>query len=132
MSKKTYIKLKTEISNLKWKTLEKIIKSYLNKNKKIFCKWINKRPVFINDFLNITLKRNDWNNRMRAFTPSIELIKKSKIITNIQKNWNNLFSYEFKWKTPKWYLVWVHIKEIKVWKNKILKLISIFWDNKKI
>ena len=132
MSKKTYIKLKTEISNLKWKALEKRIKSYLSKNQKIICKWINRRPVFFDEYLSSTLSRNDWHNRMKSFFSSIELIKKSKDISDSQDLGNNLLSYEFKWKTPKWYLVWVHIKEKNKWKNKILKLISNFWDNKKI
>ena len=132
MSKKTYIRLQTEISNLRWKALEKRIISFLNKNSKIICKGINRRPVFLDEYLNSTLSRNDWHNRMKSFFSSVELIKNSKETTDTQKIWNNLFSYELKWKTPKWYLVWVHIKEKNEWKNKILKLISNFWDNKKI
>ena len=132
MSKKTYIILKTEISNLKWKSLEKMISQFLKNNNKIICKWLNKRPVFIDEYIRYTLNRNDWHNRIKAFFSSIELIKNSQNITNFQKEWKNLFSYEFKWITPKWNIVWVHIKEFNNWKDKILKLISNFWDNKKI
>ncbi|MDQ7023623.1 MAG: hypothetical protein Q9M97_09095 [Candidatus Gracilibacteria bacterium] len=72
MSKNTYIKLKTEISNLRGRALEKRINTYLKGNKKIFCKGINKRRIFIEEYLKITLGRNDGHNRMRAFFPSIE------------------------------------------------------------
>lgn len=126
------INLKTEISNLRWKSLEKRIKTFLDSNKKIICKWLNRRSVFVDDYLKNISLRNDWHNRMKAFFSSIELIKKAKIITDSQRIWRKLFSYEFKWLTPKWNLVWVHIKESIDWKNKTLILISNFWDNKKI
>lgn len=132
MREEKIVKLNIEISNLRWKALEKLIKKYLISNKKIYCKWLNKRPVFIDNYLEITISRNDWHNRMRAFSSSIELIKSAKKITDSQSIWNNLFSYEFKWVTPKWNLVWVHIKEFNDWKNKILRIISNFWDNKKV
>ncbi len=132
MKKEKTIKLKTEISNLRGKALEKRIQTFLNSNNKIICKWLNRRPVFISNYLKDVWLRNDGHNRMKAFFSSIELIKKAKIISDSQRIWRKLFSYEFKWFTPKWNLVWVHIKEFREAKNKTLKLISNFRDNKKV
>ncbi len=128
------INLKTEISNLRWKALEKIISEFLQCNKKIFCKWLNKRPVFIDEYLYFTNSRNssDKNHRKMSFFSWIELMKivKKENITNIKKVWWKI-SYEFKWYTPKWNLIWVHILEFSNKKDKKLKLVSTFWDNKK-
>ena len=134
MKKEKIFYLKTEISSLRWKWLEKIIMQFLKSNKKIICKWLNKRPVFIDEYLFFTSSRNsaDKNHRKQAFFSWIELLKvvKKGNITNIKITWWKK-SYEFKWITPKWNLVWVHILEFTTKKDRKLKLISTFWDNKK-
>lgn len=135
MIEEKLIVLSKEILDLKWKTLDKKINDFLNNNSKIICKWLNKRPVFISEYLNFTDSRNssDRNHRKKAFFSCIELIKKvrEENITNIKNNsWK--ISYEFKGFTLKWNLVWVHIEErIDKNKNKVLKLISTFWSSKK-
>jgi len=126
------IKLKWEVLNRKWKSLEKEISIFINKNKKIICKWLNKRKLYISDFLISNRIRKDKNNRLLCFYTAIELIKKAEHTTNRQILWKNLYSYEFKWITNKNNIIWVHIKEFKEWKDKILKLTSIFWTNKKM
>lgn len=136
MTKKSekVIVLKTEISNLRWKSLEKRISSFLDNTQKIPCKWLNRRPIFIDEYLLSIDSRNspDKNHRKQCFFPCIELIKKvrKEHLTNTRKNgWK--ISYEFKWITPKWNIVTVHIIDYSSKKDKKLKLISTFWDNKK-
>jgi hypothetical protein len=131
---KKIIKLKTEISNLRWKSLGKRISDFLNSTQKVPCKWLNKRPVFVDEYLLFTDSRNspDKNHRKQCFFSCIELLKKVKKehLTNMRVNgWK--VSYEFKWITPKWSLVTVHIIEFSSKKDKKLKLISTFWDNKR-
>jgi hypothetical protein len=126
--------IKIEISNLWNKILNKNIQVYLLNNKKIFCKWLNRRPVFIDKFLEFSGQRwwNDENHRKKAFFSAVELIKK----VHSENLSNNDFqqgdkSYEFKWITPKWRLVGVHIKELNESWDKILRLVSVFWKEKK-
>lgn len=128
------LKVNVEISNLRWKSLEKIIRNYLKSNKKVYCKWLNKRPIFIDEYLYFIDSRNSWdkNHRKKAFFAWIYLIKnvQKENITNTKKNWWKI-SYEFKWITPNWNLIWVHIVEFITKKDKKLKLISTFWEPKK-
>jgi len=128
------IDLKTEVSSLRWKALEQRIKRFIKKSWKIFCKWLNKRPIYIDEYLYFIGSRNgsDKNHRKRSFFSCIELIKqvKKENLTNKKVSWKKI-SYEFKWITPKWYLVWVHIVELSDKKNKKLKLMSTFWNKKK-
>lgn len=129
------IKLKKDVINLRWKTLEKFIKDYIKSwNIKIICKWINRRPVYIDEYLLMTNSRKSWdkNHRKQCFFSAIELIKRvnKNNLTNFKEiDWK--ISYEFLWITPSWKKVWVHIVEFKDNKDKKLKLVSTFWDEKK-
>ena len=130
MHEEKKIELSYEISNLGNKTLKDEIEKYTKKHKKIFCKWLNRRPVFIENFLEYSQERwgSDENHRRKAFFPAMELLHLAEVenLTNkVQEGWCT--AYEFKWVTPKWRLVWVHIKDFTEAWDKILRLISIFW-----
>ncbi|MDQ7022902.1 MAG: hypothetical protein Q9M97_05215 [Candidatus Gracilibacteria bacterium] len=82
MSKKTYIKLKTEISNLRGRALEKGINTYLKDDKNFINRLIKKE--FYGGIAKITLGRNG-HNRMRAFFPSIGINQKIQKLLHILK-----------------------------------------------
>ncbi|MDD3144914.1 MAG: hypothetical protein PHV23_02265 [Candidatus Gracilibacteria bacterium] len=128
------IELSKEILDLRGKTLDKRINDFLKNNTKIYCKGLNKRPVFIDEYLFFIDSRNspDKNHRKKAFFSCIELIKKvgKDNITNLKNN-SGKISYEFKGITPNGNLVGVHIVDFSIKKDKKLKLVSTFWDSKK-
>lgn len=68
-------KIKHEISNRQSRQIRNDIEKTFIKNRKIICKWLNKRFVFIDDYLNCIGTMNDKNYRIRSFYSWLELIK---------------------------------------------------------
>ena len=136
MNKKIILpRLDIEILNLKSKALSNRIQRYIDSHKKVICKWLNRRPIFIDEYLFFTESRksSDKNHRKQSFFAWIDLIKKvtKEDLTNKREQWGKM-NYEFKWLTPRGNLVSVHIVEFSNGKDKKLKLMSTFWkENKK-
>ncbi len=69
----------TEVSSRKWKILENQIETYCTQQKKIICKWLDRRSVFLDMFLECSLSRKDKNHRMQFFFCAIELLRTATI-----------------------------------------------------
>lgn len=122
------VKLKTEFSPRKGKALEKEINEIISRKGKVaFWGLGNKRPIFLNKYLETT-KRHDKNRRRQKFISALELLSrvKKKHMTDKIKEPTGRYSYEFKGITPSGKLVGVHIREEIERKDKKLYLISTF------
>lgn len=121
------IKLETEISGKQGVFLNTEIENYIVQKKKVICKGLNKKPVFLSKYLEATNNRRDKTRRKQKFWPALELITKLKGKNLVyQKHEQKGISYEFKGITPNGIEVSVHIREELIGKDRKLFLISTF------
>lgn len=101
----------------------------MSKNSKVmtFC-FGNKRPVFLNKYLESTLDRTDGTFRMRYFAPALDLLKWAQA-NDIIKHSDT--EYEILGICPNWYITAVHVREEIEQKDRKLYLISTFGKGKK-
>ena len=125
---KKILELKKEISVKAGIVLNCEIESYIQEKKKIPCKGLNRRPIFLDKYLEATKGRIDKTRRRQKFWPGLELIRRAKLedMTNKMKEPTGETSFEFKGITPGGESVGVHIREILEGKDKKLYLISTF------
>lgn len=105
------------------------IKIQISKNSKVmtFC-FGNKRPVFLEKYLESTVDRTDGTYRMRYFAPAIELLRNA-LENDIIKYSET--EYEILGSCPNADIVAVHIREETEQKDRRLYLISTFGKGKK-
>ena len=122
------LKLKTEISVKTGIALNCEIESYIQAKKKLPCKGLNRRPIFLDKYLEATKGRIDKTRRRQKFWPGLELIRRAKPedMSNRIKEPTGELSFEFIGETPSGELVGVHIREVVEGKDKKLYLISTF------
>ena len=122
------LKLKTEISIKTGVALNREIESYVQEKKKVPCKGLNRRPIFLDKYLEATKGRTDQTRRRQKFWPGLELLRRAKPedLTDRMKEPTGETSFEFKGISPGGELVGVHIREVVDGKNKKLYLISTF------
>lgn len=123
------ILLKKEVSLKTGASLNREIKELIKRKKRIICKALNKRPVFLDKYLDAVNNRRDRTHRKKRFIPAIELI--AQVVENdliSKKKTHNGFSYGFKGITPHGIMVNIHIREEieKGKKDKRLFLITTF------
>lgn len=122
------IKLKTNLSNKHGYSLLLEINNLTEKKVKIYCKALNRRPVYLTKYIECTKNRKDKNHRRKSLSAGIELIKKVKLedMTNKFLEPNNCLSYEFQGILPSGAIMGVHIREENKKGNKTLYLTSTF------
>ncbi|MGR3218426.1 MAG: hypothetical protein ACUZ8H_01230 [Candidatus Anammoxibacter sp.] len=121
------VQLKTEASRKQGTSLRREIEECISRKKKVFCKGLNKRPVFLIKYLEATNNRRDKTRRRQLFFAGLKLIVKVKKTDLISKQKTQLgISCGFKGITPNGVIVNVHIREESTVKDKKLFLVSTF------
>ena len=122
------LKLKTEISVKKGDSLQKEIKTEIQRRPIVTCKALNRRGVVLAKYLDATHGRIDKTRRRQKFWAGVELLRKATAedITNHITEPMGDIAFEFKGITPSGKIVAVHIREEIEGKDKKLYLISTF------
>ncbi len=117
-----------EISPHKWALLQKQIQYFCDHQKRVICKWLSKRPVFLEKYIEYNQDKRDKTRRMQFFFCAIDLLKQVRIIDiTSHKTINGKKCFEFLWKSKCGQEFGVHIREETIDKDKKLFLISTFW-----
>ena len=86
-------RVNTEAPARERKILEEQISTYCHQKKKIICKSLGRRPIFLDRYLECTLNRKDKNKRMPFFFAAVELLKAST--EYIEKQIDGKICFEF-------------------------------------
>jgi len=91
--------IETPLSTRKWTLLEWQIQSFCTRTKSIRCKWLWKRPVSLEKYLECTRNRADKTRRMQLFDCACELIKtvSPDDMTDHRKEAHGEWCFEFRW-----------------------------------
>lgn len=121
------IRLKTEISIKSGVSLSRDIEKLIKQKKRVLCKGLGRRPIFLSKYLVIVSKRRDKTRRKQKLFTALELIGKVKKedITSIKKTHFGI-SYEFKGITPKGVEVTIHISDELRGNDRMLFLTSTY------
>ena len=123
------VQLKTEVSQKQGASLNKEIEGCISRKKKVFCKGLNKRPIFLTKYLEATNNRRDKTRRKRLFFAGLELVVKVRKSDLISKQKNQLgMAYGFKGITPSGDVVNVHIREESIGKDKTFSCFNLLND----
>ncbi len=126
-------KINTESSLYNRTKLRSAIDEKCRKTKKVLCRALNSRPIFLDKYLECLQWKKDQTNRMRLFFCALSLIKEAtrEDCTDYDKSIEGKSCFELIGMTKDGVIFCVHIREeISGW-NKKLYLISCFEKQKK-
>ncbi|MDP2104234.1 MAG: hypothetical protein Q8K26_04920 [Candidatus Gracilibacteria bacterium] len=116
-----------EISSRKGAILEKQIQDFCDHQKRVTCKGLSKRPIFLGKYLECMLKKRDKTQRMQLFFCAIALFKKVGVLDiSSQKIIDGKRCFEFLGVSKCGQEFGIHIREETIEKDKKLFLISTF------